>query len=524
MIPATTGFSRQAPFSKDHPLRLIGELGKGAYGAVYRALCRADSGSEIEVALKCNFVENTTIGISSLRELDILHKCQSHPHIIRFLAVYFDPPFDHQIVPDPKTRVDPLFPTMEFAGSGNLENFIAKRYANREMPNGSIMAIYQRFQLAELLEMSFQILTAIEYTHGLGVIHRDLKPNNFVVAEVSPRILLKLVDFGLSRSVTNQGCMSPKITTYPYRAIEICCESDQYGPEVDNWSIGCIFFEMVTGRRFVNTSSDDNALVLHDIYRTHPDPMPIERLREIASPTSSATSHFSSQPRPGWSELLRGCDPGYAEIIIGLLQMDPKKRWSIRQALECPYWSRWQPRLQELRELHPIRRKDFVYSVVRENYPYCSVLLNSLIEIVNSSLHNSWFNMFVVFVCINLIYRVTAGLKTIPANYMPHAKFHVYILLYMVVKYDGCMRVPPTWHEFATAAYNSEDYRTGLVKYERIFLQAANLEVYSVTPYDVAPRKLTRDECTKLMTFMITQPGVIHGKTPREILGMVIPQ
>jgi p38 MAP kinase len=75
------------------------------------------------------------------------------------------------------------------------------------------------------------------------VIHRDLKPENILINEDCD---LKLCDFGLTQVQELQ--MTSYISSGYYRAPEIMLTWQRYGEQIDIWSAGCIFAEMLLGR------------------------------------------------------------------------------------------------------------------------------------------------------------------------------------------------------------------------------------------------------------------------------------
>jgi p38 MAP kinase len=74
-------------------------------------------------------------------------------------------------------------------------------------------------------------------------VHRDLKPSNILINENCD---LKICDFGLARLQDPQ--MTGYVSTRYYRAPEIMLTWQKYDIEVDVWSAGCIFAEMLSGR------------------------------------------------------------------------------------------------------------------------------------------------------------------------------------------------------------------------------------------------------------------------------------
>jgi serine/threonine protein kinase len=91
-----------------------------------------------------------------------------------------------------------------------------------------------------------QILSGIAYCHSKKVFHRDLKPHNILIGEDGN---IKIADFGLARTFSvPEKAYSLGVVTQFYRPPEILLGSAFYGPQIDIWSIGCIFAEMSTNR------------------------------------------------------------------------------------------------------------------------------------------------------------------------------------------------------------------------------------------------------------------------------------
>ncbi|KNC30786.1 Stress-activated protein kinase JNK [Lucilia cuprina] len=90
----------------------------------------------------------------------------------------------------------------------------------------------------------YQLLCGIKYLHTAGIIHRDLKPSNIVVKS---DCTLKILDFGLARvNNANAQMLTAYVISRHYRAPEVVL-SMCYKENVDIWSIGCIFGEIVRG-------------------------------------------------------------------------------------------------------------------------------------------------------------------------------------------------------------------------------------------------------------------------------------
>ena len=120
----------------------------------------------------------------------------------------------------------------------------------------------------------------LKYVHSAGVVHRDLKPSNILVNENCD---LKICDFGLARIQDPQ--MTGYVSTRYYRAPEIMLTWQKYDVEVDIWSAGCIFAEMLEGKPLFPGKDHVNQFsIITELLGTPPDDV----INTIASENVSA--------------------------------------------------------------------------------------------------------------------------------------------------------------------------------------------------------------------------------------------
>eukprot|EP00002_Diphylleia_rotans_P024748 TRINITY_DN4887_c0_g3_i4.p1 TRINITY_DN4887_c0_g3~~TRINITY_DN4887_c0_g3_i4.p1 ORF type:complete len:196 (+),score=27.02 TRINITY_DN4887_c0_g3_i4:526-1113(+) len=92
----------------------------------------------------------------------------------------------------------------------------------------------------------YQLALGVDFCHSHRIFHRDLKPQNLLIDEYWN---LKIADFGLARTFTLPiRPYSREVITLWYRPPELLLGSNRYATSVDMWSVGCIYFELLTRR------------------------------------------------------------------------------------------------------------------------------------------------------------------------------------------------------------------------------------------------------------------------------------
>jgi hypothetical protein len=216
---------------------LTERLGRGGMATVYRA----QRGSDVR-ALKrprAAVVEDPQFLERFLREADI-GRTLHHPNIVRI----------HE---RGEVAGVPFF-TMELVAGETLQALLSRS---------------ARLPAAEAVRLLLQVIEALDYAHSKGVVHRDLKPSNIMVGSDGT---VRVMDFGIARSQRLEGITvtGAFLGTPEYVAPE-AVEGRDVGPRSDLYSLGAIFFEMLTGRRPFEADSPFGVLQKHC---TEPPPAP----------------------------------------------------------------------------------------------------------------------------------------------------------------------------------------------------------------------------------------------------------
>ena len=112
-----------------------------------------------------------------------------------------------------------------------------------------------KLPVEQAIDFALQILSGLESAHHIGVVHRDLKPDNVFIVPATGGPLLKLIDFGIAKlrastvfqkGLTRAGSV---MGTPEYMAPEQLFAAENVDHRADLYSLGVILFEMLTGRR-----------------------------------------------------------------------------------------------------------------------------------------------------------------------------------------------------------------------------------------------------------------------------------
>lgn len=111
-------------------------------------------------------------------------------------------------------------------------------------------------------ELMCQVLSALAYAHGEGVIHRDLKPANIMVTTEG---VIKLLDFGIAKLKQDQSLTKTGFTvgSLPYMSPEQIEGATDLDHRADIYALGISLYEIVTGRRPFQGESDYSLMVAH---------------------------------------------------------------------------------------------------------------------------------------------------------------------------------------------------------------------------------------------------------------------
>lgn len=179
----------------------------------------------------------------------------------------------------------------------------------------------------------FQLLRGLKFCHSRKVLHRDLKPQNLLINANGE---LKLADFGLARAQSVPiRTFSHEVVTLWYRPPDVLLGSVDYNTSIDMWGVGCIFYEMVSGRAiFPGADSDHQLRLIWHLLGT-PDE---ENWPGVSQLPGYRPGTYPRLPRQDMALYVPRLDRAGLELLNHFLQYDPLKRASAAEALDHRYF------------------------------------------------------------------------------------------------------------------------------------------------------------------------------------------
>jgi serine/threonine-protein kinase len=209
---------------------IVRELGHGGMGQVYLVRNLISDRIEAMKVLLPDLAQQGDLANRFMREIKVLASLD-HPNIAQLRTAF--------------TAENQLVMIMEYVEGDTL----AER-----LQAGP-------FSAPDALNYIAQVLTALSYAHGKGVIHRDIKPSNMML---TPKGVVKLMDFGIARSTQDLGMTVTGTTlgSLDYMSPEQV-KSEPTDARSDLYSVGVSLYEMVTGHHMFSATSSYSVMEAH---------------------------------------------------------------------------------------------------------------------------------------------------------------------------------------------------------------------------------------------------------------------
>ncbi|NP_001312822.1 calcium-dependent protein kinase 28-like [Nicotiana tabacum] len=272
-----TDFGYDKDFDKRYTIGKL--LGHGQFGYTYVATDRS-SGDRVAVKKIEKNKMVLPIAVEDVkREVKILKALAGHENVVQFYNSFEDDNY--------------VYIVMELCEGGELLDRILSKKDSRYTEKDAAIVVRQMLKVA-----------AECHLHGL--VHRDMKPENFLFKLFKGGFAIKSTDFGLSDFIRPGKKFQDIVGSAYYVAPEVL--KRRSGPESDVWSIGVITYILLCGRRRFWDKTEDG--IFKEVLRNKPD--------------------FRRKPWPNISNSAK-------DFVKKLLVKDPRARLTAAQALSHPW-------------------------------------------------------------------------------------------------------------------------------------------------------------------------------------------
>ncbi|KAJ7563801.1 hypothetical protein O6H91_03G126500 [Diphasiastrum complanatum] len=280
-------------------------VGTGSFGIVFQAKC-LETGETVAIkkVLQDKRYKN--------RELQIM-RLLDHPNIVSLKHCFFS-----------TTNKDELYLNLVLEYVPETVYRIAKHY-NR---------MNQRIPLLYAKLYTYQICRSLAYIHGgIGVCHRDIKPQN--ILQVNPHThQLKLCDFGSAKVLVKGEPNISYICSRYYRAPELIFGATEYTTAIDIWSLGCVMAELLLGQPlFPGESGVDQLVEIIKVLGT-----PTREEIKCMNPNYTEFKFPQMKAHPWHKVFHKRMPPEAVDLVSRLLQYSPNLRCSALEACVHPFF------------------------------------------------------------------------------------------------------------------------------------------------------------------------------------------
>ncbi|HNA74252.1 MAG TPA: serine/threonine-protein kinase, partial [Candidatus Obscuribacter sp.] len=193
--------------------------------------------------------------------------------------------------------------TMEFASPSDGPPFLVMDFVEGRSLEQEL-SVLQRLSAERAVKIVLQIADALEYILSQGIIHRDLKPGNIILVKEKshpgkgmPQDLVKLIDFGIARTITPDGDDSQgilytptgEVVGSPQHMSPEQCAGETLDERSEIYSLGCILYELlagkppIVGKNSLDTLRLQASVEARPLNKVVPDTAHIKELSRITS-------------------------------------------------------------------------------------------------------------------------------------------------------------------------------------------------------------------------------------------------
>lgn len=208
--------------------------------------------------------------------------------------------------------------------------------------NVDFRILYPKFTTGDIKYYFTQLLIALDYSHSMGIIHRDVKPQNIMIDPVARK--LKLIDWGLAEFYHPGMDFNVRVASRYHKGPELLINLQQYDYSLDLWSVGAMIAALIFKKEpfFKGDSNQDQLVKIAQVLGT--DDLMAYCHKYGIKLSSEYDDILGQYPRRPWSVFINNDNkalstaPHIVNLVDSLLVYDHQERLTAREAMDHPFF------------------------------------------------------------------------------------------------------------------------------------------------------------------------------------------
>ena len=301
-------------WGKQEDYEIIKKVGRGKYSEVYEGI---NVNNDKRVVIK---VLKPVKKKKIKREIKILQNLKGGPNVVKLIDIVRDP-------------------------SSKSPCIITEWIDNIDYKN-----LFPTLTDQDIRYYIYQVLISLDYCHSMGIMHRDVKPQNIIINHQKKQ--LRLIDWGLAEFYLPEQDYNVRVASRYFKGPELLVDDIYYDYSLDIWSLGCMFAGMIFKKEpfFQGKDNYDQLVKIAKVLGTD------DLYKYIEKYELTLDNHYSgilgNYPKKQWTKFINEenkhlCSNEALDLLSKMLVYDRAQRITPKEAMMHPYFKEVREKIEK---------------------------------------------------------------------------------------------------------------------------------------------------------------------------------